>query len=200
MIDDRIIYPRAKVANLETDTERAGLRIAWNFIRSKISSSKFASIVFQDQDVLDGRGIGGFFTSIKYVNILYLSKDYLRDGKIRFKDDESAAVFLHECSHYLHLVSNHGRFSQKDDAIASALPPVSRKADPKIRYYVEREAWSISLNLDRVFRLGLIEEINRINSHNMLIVERSLGMRNFKVEEIKKLEKSLTIDQFHWKD
>ena len=200
MIDNRTIFTRIKVAKLELDSENRGLQIAWNFIRGKITSAKFASVVFQDQEVLDNSGIGGFFTTKSFVNILYLSKDYLRDGKIKFNDDEAVATFLHECSHYLHLVSNHGRYSQKDDEVVKTLPLSSMKITPKSRYYTEREAWAISLGLDKIFRLGLTDSINKINARNMLLVEKSLGMRKITMDEIEKIETTMTIDHFHWTD
>lgn len=201
MIDNREIFSRIKVAKLDIDSDKPGYRIAWNFIRGKITGSKFASIIFQDQEVLDRVGIGGFYTNRSFVNILYLSKDYLKNGKIWFKDDESAAVFLHECSHYIHLVSNQGRYSQKDDEVVTNLPPANpNKVDPKTRYYAEREAWFLSLNMNKVFRLNLIDEINRINTRNMLIVEKSNGQRKITMDEVEKIERTMTIDQFHWKD
>ena len=200
MIDNREIFSRIKVAKLDIDSDNPSYRIAWNFIRGKITGSKFASIVFQDQEVLDKAGIGGFYTNRSFVNILYLSKDYLKNGKIWFKDDESAAVFLHECSHYIHLVSNQGRYSQKDDEIVTSLPPANpTKVNPKSRYYAEREAWFLSLNMNKVFRLNLLDEINRINAHNMLLVEKSNGQRKITMDEVENLETSMTIDQFHWK-
>ena len=199
MFDNREIYTRAKLANLKITTDNPGLRIAWEFIKGKITSSKLASVIFQEKEVLERRGIGGFFTTESFVNILYLSKEYLDNGSIHFKDEKSAAVFLHECSHYLHLVSNCGRYSQKDDEIASALPPASAlKITPKTRYYVEREAWALSLNLDRVFRLGMKDLINKVNTHNMLNVEMSLGQRKF--EEKENEEPTMSIEQFHWHD
>lgn len=199
MIDNRTIFTRIQVSKLEMVTDNSGLQIAWNFIRGKITGAKFASVVFQDQKILDRSGIGGFFTTKSFVNILYLSKDYLRDGKIKFKDDDAAAVFLHECCHYLHLVSNQGRYSQKDDEVVTTLPPSSMKITPKSRYYSEREAWLLSLNLNKIFRLGLLDPINKINAHNMLLVEKSLGQRKITMDEVKKIETSMTIDQFHWK-
>ena len=201
MIDNRTIFTRIQVAKLEMETDNNGLQIAWNFIRGKITASKLASIIFQDQQVLDKSGIGGFFTNQSFVNILYLSKDYLKNGKIWFRDDESAAVFLHECSHYIHLVSNQGRYSQKDDEVVATLPPASpTKVNPKSRYYAEREAWFLSLNMNKVFRLNLIDEINRINTRNMLCVERMNGLRKITMEDVENLERSMTIDQFHWKE
>lgn len=200
MIDNRIVYTRLKVAKLQIDTENRGLQIAWNFIRDKITISRLASIVFQDKEVLDDSGIGGFFTTKSFVNILYLSKEYLRDGKLHFKDDKSAAVFLHECSHYLHLVSNQGRYSQKDDKVVITLPPASMKITPQSRYYTEREAWNLSLNLDKIFRIGLTSMIDRINARNMLILERRSGLRKLDQKELDSLETSMTIDQFHWRD
>ena len=201
MRDDREIFSRIKVAKLDIDSDKPGYRIAWNFIRGKITASKLASIIFQDQKVLDKSGIGGFYTNKSFVNILYLSKDYLKNGKIWFKNDESAAVFLHECSHYLHIVSNQGRYGQKDDEVVRTLPPASpMKITQKSRYYAEREAWFLSLNLNKAFRLNLTDEINRVNAHNMLIVEKAAGKRNITMEEIEKLEGDMTIDQFHWKD
>ena len=199
MIDNRTVFTRIQVAKLEIDTDNSGLKLAWNFIRGKITSAKFASIVFQDQEVLDRSGIGGFFTERSFVNILYLSKDYLCDGKIAFKEDEAASVFLHECCHYLHLVSNRGHYSQKDDEVVTTLPPSSMKITPKSRYYSEREAWQLSLNLNKIFRLGLLDQINKTNAHNMLLVEMSLGQRKITMDEVKKIESSMTIDQFHWK-
>lgn len=201
MFDNREIYTRARVAKLSIDTDNPGLRIAWEFIKGKITSSKLASIIFQEKKELERRGVGGFFTSKSFVNILYLSKEYLSNGSIHFEDEKSAAIFLHECSHYLHLVSNCGRYSQKDDEIASTLPPASVvKITPKTRYYVEREAWALSLNIDRIFRLGMRDQINKINTHNMLNVERSLGKRKNESEDDKDDERTMTIDQFHWKD
>jgi hypothetical protein len=201
MIDNRTIFTRIQVAKLEMVTDNSGLQIAWNFIRGKITGAKFASVVFQDQKILDRTGIGGFFTTKSFVNILYLSKDYLSDGKIKFKNDDAAAVFLHECCHYLHLVSNQGRYSQKDDEIVTSLPPANpTKVNPKSRYYAEREAWFLSLNMNKVFRLNLLDEINRINTRNMLIVEKSNGQRKITMDEVEKIERTMTIDQFHWKD
>ena len=199
MIDNRTIFTRIQVAKLEMATDNNGLQIAWNFIRGKITGAKFASVVFQDQKILDRTGIGGLFTTKSFVNILYLSKDYLSDGKIKFKNDDAAAVFLHECCHYLHLVSNQGRYSQKDDEVVTTLPPSSMKITPKSRYYSEREAWQLSLNLNKIFRLGLLDSINKINAHNMLLVEKSLGQRKITMDEVKKIETPMTIDQFHWK-
>ena len=176
MIDNRTIFTRIQVAKLEMVTDNNGLQIAWNFIRGKITGAKFASVVFQEQKILDRSGIGGFFT-----------------------DDDAAAVFLHECCHYLHLVSNQGRYSQKDDEVVTTLPPSSMKITPKSRYYSEREAWLLSLNLNKIFRLGLLDSINKINAHNMLLVEKSLGQRKITMDEVKEIETSMTIDQFHWK-
>ena len=74
MRDNRIIYTKAKIAMLDIDTDNKSMMVAWNFIRGKIVASKFFSIVFQDQAVLDDRGIGGFFTTKEFVNILYISQ------------------------------------------------------------------------------------------------------------------------------
>jgi hypothetical protein len=81
-----------------------------------------------------------------------------------------------------------------------ALPPASMKITPQSRYYAEREAWNLSLNLDKIFRIGLTSMIDRINARNMLILERRSGLRKLDQKELDSLETSMTIDQFHWKD
>jgi hypothetical protein len=86
-----------------------------------------------------------------------------------------------------------------DDEVVTTLPQSSMKITPKSRYYSEREAWQLSLNLNKIFRLGMLDQINKINTHNMLLVEKSLGQRKITMDEVKKIETSMTIDQFHWK-
>lgn len=199
MFDDRIVYPKIKVSKLELDNENRGLKIALMFIRGKIVSSRLASLVFQEEKVLNRSGIGGFFTTRSFVNILYLNKAYLRDGKLRFRNDEDAAVFLHECSHYLHIVSNQGKYTQRDDEFVTKLPPASIKITPESRYYAEREAWTLSLSIDRLFRIGLEDAINKINAKNMLAVEATLGLRRLKKGEVEELQDKLTISDFHFK-
>jgi hypothetical protein len=51
--------------------------------------------------------------------------------------------------------------------------------------------------VDKIFRIGITTEINKINAHNMLLVEKMQGLRNIDMEEVEKIEGSMTIDQFH---
>lgn len=199
MHDNRIILPKIQVAKLEVETENQGLKLAWNFIRGKITASKFASIVFQEQKELDLRGIGGFFTTQSFVNILYLSNKYYDQNKrcLKFDSDRDAAVFLHECSHYIHIASNMGKWTQKDDELVKDMKPARIPITPDVQYYAEREAWQLSLNMDKIFRIGITAEINKINAHNMLLVEKMQGLRKIDIDEVEKIEGSMTIDQFH---
>jgi hypothetical protein len=45
--------------------------------------------------------------------------------------------------------------------------------------------------------MGITAEINKINAHNMLLVEKMQGLRNIDMDEVVKIEGSMTIDQFH---
>lgn len=199
MRDNRIIYTRAKIAGLEIESENRGMVIAWNYIRGKITGTKFASIVFQDQDVLDRQGIGGYFTIKSFVNILYLSKEYLQNGKISIKNDKAAAVFLHECSHFLHLACSGGKFTQplaEERKLGAARFGSSSIQD---RYFVEREAWHLSNSLNRVFHIRIQEEIDRVNTRNMLIVSAKCGVS--KMSKIEMLTTDpLPIENFNFKD
>ena len=200
MRDNRIILTRIQVAKLELAEKNKKFSIAWNFIRGKITSAKYASIVFQDQEVLDRRGIGGFFTTQKFVNILYLSKNYYDSAKneLKFDSDHEVAVFLHECSHYIHFACNGGKYTQKDLSIIETLKLPKLPCDNITRYFVEREAWQMSLSMNRCFRLGLEAEINKTNAHNMLYVEKQVGLRKITNEEVIALEGTMTISDFRY--
>lgn len=200
MKDNRIILTRIQVAKLELAEENKKFSIAWNFIRGKITSAKYASIVFQDQEVLDRRGIGGFFTTQKFVNILYLSKNYYdaQRNVLKFESDHDVAVFLHECSHYIHFACNGGKYTQKDLPIIETLKLPKLPCDNITRYFVEREAWQMSLSMNRSFRLGLETEINKTNAHNMLYVEKQVGLRKITNEEVTALEGTMTIGDFRY--
>lgn len=199
MLDNRKIYPRSKVALLKVANQ--DLTPLWGLIQGKITSSRYASIVFQEQEVLDRRGIGGFFTEHKFVNILYISDKYLdaASNTLKFDTDEDLAIFIHECSHFLHLSTNGGKFLMKD---VGDLPPLSAasRPTPKQRYWAEREAWFRSLGLNRCFRLGLEDAINTVNAKNMLAVELSMGLRKGDLEELKKKAPSMKITDFVLKD
>lgn len=195
MLDNRKIYPRAKVSLLKVaDPKLAPL---WALIQGKITSARYASIIFQEQKVLESRGIGGFFTERKFVNILYISDKYLdaATNTLNFDSDEDLAIFIHECSHFLHLSANGGKFLMKD---VGDLPPLSAASAPttKQRYLAEREAWFRSLGLNRCFRLGLEDAINAANANNMLALEKCLGKRSESTEELKKMAETMTIDDF----
>jgi len=200
MKDNRIILTRIQVAKLELTEENKKFSIAWNFIRGKITSAKYASIVFQDQEVLDRRGIGGFFTTQKFVNILYLSKNYYDTQRnvLKFESDHDVAIFLHECSHYIHFACNGGKYTQKDLPIIETLKLPKLPCDNITRYFVEREAWQMSLSMNRCFRLGLEAEINKTNAHNMLYVEKQVGLRKITKEEVTALEGTMTIGDFRY--
>lgn len=199
MLDNRKIYPRSKVALLKVANPK--LAPLWGLIQGKITSSRYASIIFQEQNVLDRRGIGGFFTERKFVNILYLSDKYLdaAANMLKFDTDEDIAIFIHECSHFLHLSSNGGKFLMND---VGELAPLSAASAPtlKQRYWAEREAWFRSLGLNRIFRLGIEEAINTANAKNMLVVELSMGLRKGDLEELKKEAASMKITDFVFKD
>ena len=200
MKDNRIILTRIQVAKLELAEENKKFSIAWNFIRGKITSAKYASIVFQDQEVLDRRGIGGFFTTQKFVNILYLSKSYYdaQRNVLKFESDHDVAIFIHECSHYIHFACNGGKYTQKDLPIIETLKLPKLPCDNITRYFVEREAWQRSLSMNRCFRLGLEAEINKTNAHNMLYVEKQVGLRKITNEEVTALEGTMTIGDFRY--
>lgn len=199
MRDNRIIYTSKKIAGLEIESENRGMVIAWNYIRGKITSTKFASIVFQDQDVLDRRGIGGYFTVKSFVNILYLSKEYLKNGKLYLEDDKDAAVFLHECSHFLHLACSGGKYTQPLAEEMKLRDAKFGSPSDRDRYFVEREAWHLSNSLNRVFHIGIQEEIDRVNTRNMLIVSARCGVS--KMSKIEMLTTDpLPIEKFNFKD
>ena len=199
MRDNRIIYTRAKIATLDIESENRGMVIAWNYIRGKIMSTKLASIIFQDQEVLDNRGIGGFFTIQKFVNILYLSKEYLKNGKIFLKDDKAAATLLHECSHFIHFACSGGKYTQPLAEEFSIGAASFTSKTPKERYFEEREAWHMSNSFNRVFHIGIQEEIDRINTRNMLIMSEKCGITKMKREELMSIE-SLPIEKFNFRD
>jgi len=196
MLDNRKIYPRSKVALLKVANPK--LAPLWALIQGKITSARYASIVFQEHKVLERRGVGGFFTERKFVNILYLSDKYLdaTTNTLKFDTDEDLAIFIHECSHFLHLSANGGKFLMKD--VGGDLPALSAVSAPtdKQRYLAEREAWFRSLGLNRCFRLGLEDAINAANANNMLSVEKLLGKRSESIEELKKMAESMSIDDF----
>lgn len=200
MHDNRIILTKAQIANLDVDSTETSMKIAWNYIRGKVIASRYSAIVFQEQSVLDKRGIGGFFTSRKFVNVLYLSdKYYDRESRVlKFESDRDRAVFLHECSHFIHICSNFGKYTQKDLEIIKTLKAPKLPLDNTQRYFTEREAWQISLNINRCFRIGLEAEINTVNAHNMLNVERSMGFRKMTKEEVTAIEKTMTISDFRY--
>jgi hypothetical protein len=77
------------------------------------------------------------------------------------------------------------------------MKPARIPITPDVQYYAEREAWHLSLNMDKIFRIGITAEINKINAHNMLLVEKMQGLRNIDMDEVEKIEGSMTIDQFH---
>lgn len=199
MRDNRIIYTKAKIAMLDIDTNNKGMMVAWNFIRGKIVASKFFSIVFQDQSILDDRGIGGFFTTKEFVNILYISKDYLRDGKLHFSSNRAMAVFLHEASHFLHFISNMGKYTSqlaKDLNIPTA--QICSRSN-KERYFEEREAWHLSNQMNCMFHIGIQEEIDLANTKNMLFMSRQNGICKKSVNEINALTDAMKIEDFDFK-
>lgn len=199
MLDNRIIYPRSKVAILKVaDPNLAPL---WAFIQGKITSARYASIIFQDQEVLDRRGIGGMFTERQFVNMLYISKKYLdaATNTLKFDTDDDLAIFIHECSHFLHLSANGGKFLMKDLGDLPQLSAATRPT-PKQRYWAEREAWFRSLGLNRCFHLGIEDAINTANAKNMLALELSMKLRKGDLEELQKEAPSMKITDFVLKD
>lgn len=199
MTNSKIIYTKAKVANLGIQTDNRGLALAWNFIQNSICSVKLASIVFKDKYILDLQGCGGFFTSYKFVNVLCLPMTMIDPEKnvLKFKDDDEAATFIHECCHFIHVVRNGGRYSQKDIPDLDQIGKIvfTGNIPPKMRYFLEREAWQLSLNLDKVFHMNLKEAIDRSNCENMLIVSKNAGINKMTIEECRK-----NIGTFHIED
>jgi hypothetical protein len=141
------------------------------------------------------------FTERQFVNILYISKKYLdaATNTLKFDTDDDLAIFIHECSHFLHLSANGGKFLMKD---LGDLPQISAATRPttKQRYWAEREAWFRSLGLNRCFRLGLEDAINTANAKNMLALELSMKLRKGDLEELQKKAPSMKITDFVFKD
>lgn len=202
MTNSKVIYTKARIATLGIDTDNRGLALAWNFIREKICASKLASIVFKDKHILNLQGCGGFFTEHKFVNVLVLPLEYVDPERnvITFHDYDEAATLIHECCHFIHVVSNGGRYTQKDIPDIDKLGKITftGRIDQKLRYFVEREAWNLSLNLEKVFHMGIKTAIDRINSENMLIVSRNAGIHHMTIEECRNQIGTHGIEEFKY--
>ena len=87
----------------------------------------------------------------------------------------SIAMLIHELGHFLHLVVAGGRYT----TIPSLTGCVFQDSDYSTqggRLASELEAWGISRILDGQLSLGMLDEIDKVNSRNMLYSSMLTGL------------------------
>ena len=164
---DNIFYIKRDIPKLHIEASN-GVKTFWNYIKLCLESQSFASIVFKDSKFFEVTGIGGFYTADKHVARLALNENILNKDSdtIKFHDNESIAIFIHECSHFVHLIENEGLCQQTCKYTGKKIGIETTDG----RYFTEREAWYLSLRFNHLFKLNMEDDINSINRRNLINV------------------------------
>lgn len=125
-------------------------------------------------------GVGGYFTGSDYVARIVLPEgtaDYDENTKtLTFKDDEQFAIFVHEASHFRHLITDRGAFKSPS---FEKLEPFAcagfGKHLPSNTKYLEYEAGWRSLYYNEVYKMGPKKLFFDLNLKNMLIYVDFVG-------------------------
>ena len=146
-------------------------------------------------------GIGGYFTGEDYIFRLVLPEgvaEYDEDKKlIKFKDDKQFGIFVHEASHFLHLVVDKGEFISPS---FEHLEPMKLAATNGHHHsntkYMEFEAGYRSLYYNKIYEMYPEDDktIWDLNMHNMLNYVTFKGHEEFQ-EELRKLKDPEEIDK-----
>lgn len=80
----------------------------FNMIKTTFANLPCCELVFG----IKKEGIGGFFGKEKYIPNITLPADCAEctETSIKFNSDDEFATFIHEASHFLHIVKDRGRF------------------------------------------------------------------------------------------
>lgn len=138
-------------------------------------------------------GVGGYFTGADYVNRIVLPEGIAtydpKTKEVTFKDDEQFGIFVHESSHFMHLVVDKGKFISPsfEHLKPMALAATNGHARSNTKY-LEYEAGYRSLYYNEIYEMypdnEVIMELNLMNMTNYMHIKSD---DNF-IEEYKKLK------------
>lgn len=155
-------YSGRNLASLELATNDDGLIRFWHFCRNIMLDRKNAAVVFKPNFKA---GLGGMEVEYSNCNFVVLPMDFLESGVVTFKDDEAAAVFIHELCHYLHFANNCGRYLAPHQKHGQVAGDYNRNITE--RFLIELEAWFLSRNYKQWFKIKN-EAIDSTNVKNMI--------------------------------
>lgn len=131
-------------------------------------------------------GVGGYFTGQDYIYRLVLPEgvaDYDEEKKLlKFKDDKQFGIFVHEASHFMHLVVDKGAFISPSfehlEPMKHAAHGAHLKSNTK---YMEFEAGYRSLYYNKIYEMYPEDDktIWDLNMNNMLNYVTFKGHEDF---------------------
>lgn len=123
--------------------------------------------------------LGGFFNKVVAIPKIVLPEDCaeLTDNSIKFNDDKKFAIFIHEASHFLHFIADHGVF--KADSLKDHKPAIYKVGEGftnASRTDLEYEAGYRSLYYNLIYGMfdpadRTVIETNLINMLNYFYIE-----------------------------
>lgn len=115
---------------------------------------------------------GGYFTNSKMLPRIVLPEDTAEctEKSIKFKNDDCFGIFVHECSHYLHIIKDYGVY--KAPSLMERKPVVITDNSflKSETVHIEYEAGYRSLIMNRMYELFPINNrtILDLNLNNMI--------------------------------
>lgn len=119
--------------------------------------------------------VGGYFTNGKFVPRIVLPADIATydevNDTIQFADDKAFGTFVHEASHFVHLLLDKGHFTAKTlrDKPHSDINNVKTYLDKKVIRDDEYEAGWRSLVYNNMYDMKAKDVIFELNRNNMMV-------------------------------
>lgn len=104
-------YNEITINNVELldDSEyAAGRKEFFNYVKHVLSEQLLGVLMFERKL----EDVGGYFTPEGFVAQIVLPDDCAEctETTVKFKDEQQFAIFVHEASHFLHIIKDNGRY------------------------------------------------------------------------------------------
>ncbi|MCQ2210713.1 MAG: hypothetical protein MJZ34_10515 [Paludibacteraceae bacterium] len=165
--DLKFVFPTDK-RNENHNVE--GIKAFFNKFINDLLNQMFHRIIFKD---LKSIGTGGFYTEMKYVNIVCFDKSLfdIKTNTITFPDWGEVAITIHEMCHFYHLCVSGGMFTASRSIDKPEMKSLKTyQSNNQVKFDVEYEAYHLSKVNNRIYKMGMEKEIERENKNNLLNV------------------------------
>lgn len=171
-MNDKELFFGKRLADLGLVTGVPGRSQFWSMVKDRMVARGDSALLLKRE--MDS-SVGGMLSSDMYDAgywFVVSRLSCLTDKGLRFRTEKQMAIFFHELGHYIHLALNSGKFTE----VPCTIQEPELRDSSLGRFAVELEAWGVSRRMDRLFRMGLQEHIDRANAFNMSAMSVGIGL------------------------